>query len=378
MIRRMPQAIRYLAAIWLAWTLAGLFYVSQDSMARLYRSEPIPWADLVIGWMAAMYICAAFTPAILWLGRRWPVERGARVKHVLLHLLFSAVFSILSATIEVPVLSALNVFPAPSSDFSFLAGVSLLLVHGFHGGVIRYWAVVGLQSVFRSHQSSKAREREALELQVRSSELAEQLTAAQLGALKMQLQPHFLFNTLGAIMVLMQQGKVEQAEAMLVRLSDLLRLALEDVNAQEVPLWRELEFLRLYLAILQVRFQDRLRVEIASDPKVANAHVPHMVLQPIVENAVRHGLGESEEAVLIEVRVAAADGALVMTVRDDGPGSASPRFEGKGIGLANTRNRITRLYGDDARLVAENRSAGGVEVTITIPLRPAAEALECA
>ena len=117
----------------------------------------------------------------------------------------------------------------------------------------------------------------------------------------MQLQPHFLFNTLGAIIVLIQQQKTQQAQVMVARLADLLRLTLEDVEAQEVPLWRELEFLRLYLSIEQIRFEDRLRVRIAAAADVSDALVPHMVLQPIVENAVRHGLGQSEEAVTIEV-----------------------------------------------------------------------------
>ncbi|HEY6640527.1 sensor histidine kinase [Povalibacter sp.] len=375
----MPKTLRNLAGIWLAWTLAGLFYLTQDFIARLYRSEPVRLTDLFVGWMAAMYICAAFTPAILWLGRRWSVERGHRLKHIALHLGGGAVFSVVSAVIEAPVLLALGVFPAPLPAMPFLSAVSLLLVYGFSGGVIRYWAVVGLQAVFRSHQRAKEREREALELKVRSSELAGQLAAAQLGALKMQLQPHFLFNTLGAIMVLMQQSKTEQAQAMLARLGDLLRLTLEDVNAQEVPLWRELEFLRLYLSIEQIRFADRLNVEITTDPDAAEAHVPHMVLQPIVENAVRHGLGQSEDAVLIEVRVIGMGSNLVMTVLDNGPGSSSSGFEGKGIGLANTRDRLRHLYGDKASLQARNRPTGGVQVTITIPLCLApVEAMECA
>ena len=263
-------------------------------------------------------------------------------------------------------------FLAASQTVSVGAAVSLLLVYGFHGGVIRYWAVVGLQAAFLAHQ-------EALELKVRSSELAGQLAAAQLGALKMQLQPHFLFNTLGAIMVLVQQQKGKPAQAMLARLSDLLRLTLEDVDAQEVPLWRELEFLRLYLSIEQIRFQDRLNVRITAQDDMSDGLVPHMVLQPIVENAVRHGLGQSEGAVLIEVRANKIGNRLVMTVSDNGPGSSSPRFEGKGIGLANTRNRLNRLYGGSAGLVAENRPTGGVQVTITVPFHLAStEEVECA
>jgi LytS/YehU family sensor histidine kinase len=227
---------------------------------------------------------------------------------------------------------------------------------------------VGLQAVFRSHERAQEREREALELKVRSAQLAEQLVAANLGALKMQLQPHFLFNTLGAIVVLVRKNQSEQAEAMIARLSDLLRLTLEDVATQEVALYRELEFLRLYLSIERVRFEDRLRVQTTADPDVSDALVPHMVLQPIVENAIRHGLGQSEEAVLIDIRARRSSDSLLITVCDDGPGSPSQCFEGTGIGLANTRTRLKHLYGESATLSVENRSPRGVTVTIALPL----------
>ena len=234
-----------------------------------------------------------------------------------------------------------------------------------------------LQAVYRSQKNATIREREAFELKVQASELAQQLTSAQLSALKMQLQPHFLFNTLGAIIVLIQQQKTSEAEAMVARLGDLLRLALDDVDVQEVPLWRELEFLRLYLSIEQVRFKDRLRVRIAADPGVSDALVPHMVLQPLVENAVRHGLGQSEEAVTIDVRATTCDGALALIVADDGPGLQLPRLEQPRIGLANTRSRLGRLYGDSASLLAENIVPHGARVTITLPLRTAQEEVAC-
>jgi len=235
-----------------------------------------------------------------------------------------------------------------------------------------------LHAVYRSQENAKAREREAFELQVQASELAQQLAAAQLSALKMQLQPHFLFNTLGAIVVLIQQQKPADAEAMVARLAELLRLALDDVDAQEVPLWRELEFLRLYLSIEEVRFKDRLRVRIAADPAVADALVPHMVLQPLVENAVRHGLGQSEEAVTIDVSAAKRDGSLALIVADDGPGLQTTRLAQPGIGLANTRSRLGRLYGNRAAgLVAESTAPHGARVTITLPLRTTREEAAC-
>jgi len=270
--------------------------------------------------------------------------------------------------IEVPVLLLLGVFPSATPP-PIVIGIKIFLSWGIQGGVIRYWAVIVLQAVYRSQKDVKIRERETFELKVRASELAQQLATAQLSALKMQLQPHFLFNTLGAIIVLIQQQKTVQAETMVEKLGDLLRLTLEDVEAQEVPLWRELEFLRLYLSIEQVRFEDRLKVRIVPTAALSEVLVPHMVLQPIVENAVRHGLGQSEEAVTIEVAATRADGSLALVVSDDGPGLLSAPPSHLGIGLTNTRNRLARLYGDSAHLVVEQSAKRGVRVTITLPIR---------
>jgi len=186
----------------------------------------------------------------------------------------------------------------------------------------------------------------------------------------MQLQPHFLFNTLGAVTVLIRQQKAQQAEDMIAKLGDMLRLTLDDVEAQEVPLWRELEFLRLYLSIERVRFEDRLQVRIAADADTTDALVPHMVLQPIVENAVRHALGQSEEGVTIDVKASATNGTLTLVVSDNGPGLRPPaRSAQSGIGLTNTRRRLARLYGDEARLSIEPADGRGVRVTVTLPLR---------
>jgi len=360
------KRIRRIAGLWLAWTIVGLFYITQDSVPRLYRGQAVGWKYVFVGWMVGVYVCAVLTPAVLWLGDRWPVER--RVAHAAYHLGFSVVFSVLASTLEVPVLLLLGVFPAAVQPH-LVEGVKLILSFGIQGGVLRYWAVIALQAVYRSQKNAKVREREAFELSVQASELAKQLATAQLGALKMQLQPHFLFNTLGAIIVLIQQQKTAQAEAMVAGLGDLLRLTLEDVEAQEIPLWRELEFLRLYLSIEQVRFEDRLRVRIASPPSLSDVLVPHMVLQPIVENAVRHGLCQSEEKVTIEVGARSAGDSLALTVSDDGPGLASPTPGHSGIGLTNTRARLARLYGNRARLDVEQAVGRGVRVTITIPMR---------
>ena len=365
---RMRQRLRMIVGVWLAWTIAGLFYIIQETVPRLYRGGAVPWKYVFVGWMTGMYVCAALTPALLWLGNRWPIER--RITYAAWHLCLSIVFSFVATVLEVPILLLLGVFPSLPPPPSLAAGIRIMLSFGLQGGVIRYWAVIALQAVYRSQKNAKTREREALELKVQASELARQLAAAQLSSLKMQLQPHFLFNTLGAIMVLIQQQKTEQAEGMVEKLGDLLRLTLDDVEAQEVPLWRELEFLRLYLSIEQVRFEDRLRVRIAPTT-LSEVLVPHMVLQPIVENAVRHGLGQSEEAVTIEVMATSSNGSVNLIVSDDGPGLLASKPGHTGIGLTNTRNRLARLYGDSAHLVIEQAAGRGVRVTITLPIRTA-------
>jgi len=362
----MRQRLRLVGVIWIGWTVAGLFYIIQDAVPRLYRGGAVPWKYVFVGWMAGMYVCAALTPAVLWLGDHWQIER--RFTCAGLHLAFSVLFSILATVIEVPLLLLLHVFPAKTPP-TVVGGIKLFLSWGIQGGVLRYWAVIVLQAVYRTQKQTKIRERETFELKVQASELAQQLATAQLSALKMQLQPHFLFNTLGAIVVLIQQQKTAQAAAMVEKLSDLLRLTLEDVEAQEVPLWRELEFLRLYLAIEQVRFEDRLNVRIVPDAALSDVLVPHMVLQPIVENAVRHGLGQSEEAVTIEVAASNNNGSITLVVSDDGPGLLAGTPGHSGIGLTNTRNRLSRLYGDNASLAVKQAENRGVRVTITLPIR---------
>jgi LytS/YehU family sensor histidine kinase len=179
---------------------------------------------------------------------------------------------------------------------------------------------------------------------------------------------------LNAITVLVRQHKSQLAEETLGRLSDLLRCVLEDVEAQEVPLRRELEYLRLYLAIQEVRFEDRLTAGIAADPEALDAAVPQMALQPIVENAIRHRIGRHSTAGNIEIIASILDGNLIIKVEDDGPGfSAEGSPRATGIGLANTRARLAQLYGDRGQLMTSNRVGGGAVVTLIIPYHLALE-----
>jgi two-component system, LytTR family, sensor kinase len=358
----------------LAWTIAGLFYFSQEMTRRIYGRDPAPWSKVLLAWMVGVYICAALTPAVLRLGRKWPIETRAWPSRTILHVVFSAIFSVVQLTIETAVYMQLGIQESRAA-LPFLQRLSVSLVYGFHGNVLSYWAILGIQSAFHHYRRYQEREQQALRLELRASELTSQLTRAQLSALKMQLQPHFLFNTLNAITVLVRQRSADQAEEMLARLGDLLRWVLDDVEAQEVPLRRELEYVQLYLSIEQVRFADRLRVDISADPEVLEAAVPHMSLQPIVENAVRHGIGRRAAAGTIAIRASEANGKLRVLVQDDGPGFKADGEPGtNGIGLANTRARLEQLYGTDASLTIDNGDGGGASVTMTVPYHVAAEA----
>ena len=357
---------RYLAYFF-AWTVFGFFNFSRDLTRRLYWHEATHWQETLASWMVGVYLTAALTPVVLWLGRRWPIERQTWLTRVPVHLALSAVFSAVELALETAAFIQLRLAESVT-EHSFMVGFPVLLVTGFHENIITYWGILGIQWGFRYYLGFRERE-------IHASELKAQLVKAQLSALKMQLQPHFLFNTLNAIMVLVRQQRGRQAEEMLARLSDLLRCVLEDVEAQQIPLRRELEYLRLYLSIEQVRFQDRLGIEITADDTALDAAVPHMGLQPIVENAVRHGIGRVAAAGIIRISALRTGQTLIIRVADDGPGlGPADLAEGRGIGLANTRARLHQLYGDEASLKLENGERG-VVATMTMPYRAAAETL---
>lgn len=359
----------------LLWTILGLFYFSQGVTQRLVSYDPTPWWRYLVAWLLGVYIWALLTPLILWFGRRFPIERRHWSRRVTLHLVLSAILSAFELSLENVLYSFFHLFPAATRDLRTTIAQSL--VRGFHAGVLDYWIVLGLQWGVLYYYHYRERSEEVLRFQLRGSELQSQLVSAQLNALKMQLQPHFLFNTLNAIMVLVRQEKTRDAEQMLTHLSDLLRGVLEDVDAQEISLGRELEFVQLYLSIEQVRFADRLRAEIAADPSTQEASVPQLILQPLVENAIRHGIGRSSSAGMILVRASTADGRVKILVQDDGPGfPAGVSSENHGIGIANTRARLQQLYGDDASLDIANSNGKGVIVTVKFPFRRYSEVMK--
>jgi len=211
---------------------------------------------------------------------------------------------------------------------------------------------------------TEAREREA-----QSARLTAQLAEARLGALRMQLNPHFLFNSLNAIGVLVRDQNTATASRMLELLGEVLHTVLRSDARNEIPLDEELSFLEQYLAIEQVRFSDRLRVSWSIDDRVRSASVPGFILQPLVENALRHGVAKRSDAGIIDIAARLEGASLVLSVTDNGPGLAQPTADSAGVGLANTRERLRTMFANAASLSLEAAPGGGAMATIRLPYR---------
>ena len=232
-----------------------------------------------------------------------------------------------------------------------------------HLSILIYWGVVGIKSAFNYYQ--KYRERE-----LQTSQLAARLATSRLQVLKMQLHPHFLFNTLNAIAELVHKDP-EAAEQMIGNLSYLLRMSFEKLEVQEISLKQELEFLQKYLEIEQMRFQERLKIEMRIAPETLDAIVPNMILQPLVENAIKHGLAPRVAGGKIRIGAERNNGSLRLTVSDDGIGVPFGDTENlpEGIGLSNTRRRLKHLYGEKHKFDLEASEKSGLQVNLTIPFR---------
>lgn len=367
------------------WTLFGVFFACQSIASSAYFGRPPAVRQNFLIWLTCAYLWALLTPLVLALAKKFPLEKKVFRQRLSIHLAACILLSFLQLAAYILIRAALMLLmpiPPPPDSAAVVAAASEpvivatawqaykgLLVSAFHENVLLYFSLVGLWHAADYYRRFRERERRAAQLELEAAQLETQLARAQLDALKMQIHPHFLFNTLNTISVLMQEEDTETANRMLVRLSDLLRLALKTNGTHEVALRQELEFLRSYLEIEQTRFQDRLKVNIKADPETLDARVPNLILQPLVENCIRHSVAPRVVQSKIEIRAERRNGNLQLTVRDDGDGIDEAVLKStKGIGIANTRARLEKLYGaahHDFQLVSDN----GLTVKISIPFR---------
>jgi sensor histidine kinase YesM len=345
-----------------AWTMLATFLTSQMYLAYSRREIPIRWERIFFVELIYAYIWAALTPLILWLSRRFPIERLKWVRSLVVHLGASLFIGFATRVLH----DLLLFFVVSDAEWKFSLVKLLMNVYFMTDyGVMLYWLILLISYSFNYQRRYR-------EGEVRATRLEAQLAQAQLQALKMQLHPHFLFNTLHSISALVHKN-ADAADKMIARLGDFLRLTLENSGAQEVSLQEELEFLKCYLEIERIRFQDRLTVHMEIEPQTLDARLPNLILQPIVENAIRHGISPRTSAGRIEIEARRLNGALQVQVTDNGPGLSSDSNTGTivkaGVGLANTQARLKQLYGDQHRLDLANAASGGLTVILEIPFR---------
>jgi two-component system LytT family sensor kinase len=346
------------AIVAIIWTALAVLSITQSAVARAYNGVPIAWGPLIAVRLADWYTCALFIPAFVWLARRFPIERGTWRRSVAAHLAASVVCVIGKYVVFSPLERWLS--PRPTGTLPGLLAASAITE------LMLFWAVMAVIHGVEFYNRYREREATAFQLQARLSE-------AQLEALRAQLHPHFLFNTLNAIATLMHRDP-NAADIMLTRLSDLLRATLHQHPAEQVPLREEIALLSRYLDIMKVRYGDRLTVRYDVPNELEDALVPSFVLQPLVENALEHGVARQPGPGYVEIAVTSEGGSLRLTVTDNGPGVVGSRGTRAGVGLSNTRRRLEQLYGAAQRLVLASLPDRGAQVTIELPLRRSADA----
>lgn len=350
---------RRVAAILAAWTLVAMLFAGQAWFAAQVRGEPLAWARASAIWLAWAAVWAALTPLALRLEARFPFQRPHILAALAVHGVASATCALANLALfalAAPIIGATQVEPTWLGTFSRLLGTTFLL------NLPVYWLIVAAAHGERLVWAAREKDRRRLRLEA-------QLADARLQALRTQLQPHFLFNALNTISVLMHEN-VDAADRILLQLSALLRRSLDSTGAHEVTLGEELGFLDNYLQIEQARFGGRLSYRILVPDQVLEARVPNLILQPLVENALRHGLATRAGPGRVDIKAERHGDSLRLCVVDDGRGL--PPATTERVGLANTRARLRLLYADRQRFEVRNSEGGGVIAEIELPWRTAA------
>jgi two-component system, LytTR family, sensor kinase len=343
-------------------TVVAVLYSLERYFYRRLLGQEVSLGQLVPSELVFTYLWALLTPLVMWMGRRfpvWPAHHGEKARHTLRNWVAQLLAVVSFVILHVALFTATSMLVA--------GGRSAIPVARVFTGYLASWFTLDsivyctLLAVYHALVYYRVSQDRAL----RASQLEARLAQAQLQVLRMQLQPHFLFNTLHTISALMHRD-VKRADSMIAALSDLLRMSLRSVGVQEVELREELEFLQRYLEIMSLRFGDRLTVTLDIDPEVLDARVPTLVLQPLVENSLRHGFGDGMRAGHVRVTVMPDGDMLRCEVVDNGRGLPQSGSS-EGVGTSNTRARLRHLYGERFSLELSANPGGGARVSLAIP-----------
>lgn len=346
----------------------GLILLGIFSLVGLFTSIPV-WffidqhgdsqskTKFLLSNFTQWYVWALLTPGIYRISKSIPIRAQHLLQDILSNIAVSLLFVIGKSFLDGLLAFGMGAIPHPNPTLAGEIFFRLTSPISFMVFVI-YWMIMAVIYILQYKQKLQEQE-------VASSQLQAQLAQAQLNALKMQLQPHFLFNTLNSISSLLREN-VEAADEMIIHLSDMLRYSLNTLSILEVALREEITFLQHYLDIEKIRFQDRLQTEFDIDSTAMNAMVPSMLLQPLVENSIRHGIAKQSAPGKVSISAKRRDDRLEITVLDTG-NSFSSCQEGEGIGLSNTRMRLEKLYGNEASLQMDRTANQETVVRISIP-----------
>jgi two-component system, LytTR family, sensor kinase len=349
---------------WIAliWGSVGLFDATQTVFVMRAEGMHHAWVALWVTLLFCYLPWALVTPTVLRLGRRFPPVRFKPVSTWIVHIVACGTINLGIAGWNAWLEVMLNPWAKAAPD-----PFRLLWFYKFYNGMLSsaflYGGVIALSYVLDS------RERLARQ-QTETARLNEQLSKAQLNALRRQIEPHFLFNTLNAIAGLVREKRNDDAVDMIAGLSDFLRRVIDESGKQQVPLGDEMEFLQKYLDIQKVRFAERLQLRVDVPKELFNAQVPTLILQPMVENAIKHGIAKRAQGGLVRIAAVRSNGMLTLSVYNDGPKLPANWDEsGSGIGISNARIRLQSLYGEACSLSLQNREPGGVEVSVSVPCK---------
>ncbi len=361
-VRPFSHLLSRLGAVSAFWTLVGLAFASQFYLSSTLLGRTVTWGQAISYSLADWYVYAILSWPSLLLARRYPPEGGALWRTAGIHLVAALVFSLVYVVLRTLVDQVHGLLI--DEPVTFLGVFRQLFKNTFPFNLLIYGVIISAGHAIDYYRKYHERT-------VHTLELEKHLAEARLQALLRQLKPHFLFNTLNGIASLMHSD-VEAADRMLVRLSELLRLTMSHPGQPLTRLREEIAFIEKYLEIERIRFRDRLSVTLEIDPAALETEVPSLILQPLVENAIRHGIEPHARPGRIELTARCKPGFVELAVHDNGAGQPAGGFARVGIGLGNTRARLSELYGDRHRFELANHPDGGlvVRVTIPVPLTP--------
>lgn len=350
---------KIIAGVSSIWLLTALLNLGDNILDVLRLNRQIPWQPFIAAlfdWFIWMFL----TPLVFYISQLFRIEKGAAAGRIIILIIFGAAFSFIHFLIEA---ASVGYFSPRELNAGWYFR---LLTFKLQFNMLVFFALAAAGNALSYFKEGRRYEIEALELKKRESELREELTSAQLNSLLAQLQPHFLFNTIHSINSLMLKNDTTASIKMLNKLSELLRISLNEKEEDFIPLEKELEYNRLYLDIHLVRFSDRLSVTWDISKESKDKQVPKFILQPVIENTIKHGISKVTEKGEIIIKSIIEEGNLIVTISDNGPGAKVEEMS-RGIGLNNVIERLEKIYGDNSKVVFSSEEGRGMMVIIAIP-----------